>query len=221
MKTELYKQLIEKQKDLIFTYSDALKEQDLYVCINLTDNLRSEISTLEKQIVEQSSTFQKLKEKGLISGGSSMDEINKQIEQPEKTAEEILRKNESLFEENPFTEMYIKTKEAILKCMEEYRQVSPYEGRTVLRHDSPLNVPEKPVFISDEEIEKFATNMTQDPIRWNYLVDGAKWYRDQSQASLRDKLVKFQIWCEDSGQMLPVDLKFCNKVVDNYLKQLK
>jgi hypothetical protein len=46
---------------------------------------------------------------------------------------------------------------------------------------------------------------------------GAKYARDQIKVSLRDELVKFQIWCEDSGQMLPVDLKYCNEVVDNYL----
>jgi hypothetical protein len=185
--------------------------------------------------------------------------LDKQIEQPEKTAEEILRKNESLFEENPFTEMYIKTKEAILKCMEEYRQVSPYEGKTTLRPESPLNVtdktaesiehifknvqrihgnsealdwikiassrvaeylshqqPEKTVFISDEEIESFATKMTQDPVRWNYLVDGAKWMRSQSQASLIDELVKFR-----DALFKSTEIDITNKYIDNYLKQLK
>jgi hypothetical protein len=59
--------------------------------------------------------------------------------------------------------------------------LSPYEGRTVLRPDSPL--------ISDEEIEKqYPFYVPEDQQRINILRrEGAKWHRSQSQVLLRAK----------------------------------
>jgi hypothetical protein len=91
--------------------------------------------------------------------------------------------------------------------------------------EKQIEQPQPSLQLTDEEIEKHALeystefdNEITSSVAWISFREGAKWCRSQYQVSLRDELVKFQIWCEDSGQMLPVDLKYCNKVVDNYLK---
>jgi hypothetical protein len=95
--------------------------------------------------------------------------------------------------------------------------------------EKQIEQPQPSLQLTDEKIEKAANkywkelladepqNLLIAPKLFSAFCDGIKYARDQTKVSLRDELVKFQIWCEDSGQMLPVDLKYCNEVVDNYL----
>jgi hypothetical protein len=127
-----------------------------YLTLDVQKRLKNAIAALEKQI--NNPVFQKLKDKGLISEGCSMDEINKQIEQPEESG---------LFEITEYGVSSISD--------------SPYEGKTTLRPDSPLNVPEKPVFISDEGIEKeldrrLESKNSEDRVGFR---EGAKWMRNK------------------------------------------
>jgi hypothetical protein len=93
----------------------------------------------------------------------------------------------------------------------EEKTVSPYEGRTTLRPDSPLNI--KPLELTDEEIGKQCVE-----VRKIFGFDesvgcrmGIEWYRDQIKVSVMNELVKFLKWFrghEDLNEL----------VVEDYLK---
>ena len=86
---------------------------------------REQIVELKQKAIEIQKQWQFPNEHYIEATGAiiALDAILALDEQKEReSAEEILMRNANLFEEHPFEEMYIKTKEAILICMEEYRQ---------------------------------------------------------------------------------------------------
>jgi hypothetical protein len=96
-------------------------------------------------------------------------------------------------------------------------KVSPYEGRTTLRPESPLNI--NPVELTDEEIIDYALNYISHKdlkpankgLIKDALIIGAKWYRNQIEVLIMNELVKFLKWFrghEDLNEL----------VVEDYLK---
>jgi hypothetical protein len=152
-----------------------------------------------------------------------------------KTAKEIIEK----VTQHPFEYLernFITIKDA-LSAMEEYaaqfkqidstpdldcgiyeeKTVSPYEGRTTLRPESPLNI--KPAELTDEEIIDYALNYISHKdlkpankgLIKDALIIGAKWYRNQIEVLIMNELVKFLKWFrghEDLNEL----------VVEDYLK---
>jgi hypothetical protein len=188
MKTELYKQLIEKLKELI----NRFLKGNLQIHPNDYSDyqkLRDEISTLEKQIEKQPQITGKLYKEVWIKSESDLPKEDGVYFCHYKKYGE----NSTHFYKNNLARI-----QRWLTDIDWYLQ--------------PIEQIEQPaVQLTDEEIERFATKMTQDPVRWNYLVDGASYARDQIKVSVRDELVKFLKWFrghEDLNEL----------VVEDYLK---
>jgi hypothetical protein len=176
MKTELYKQLIEKLKELIHLLDTEPDDYNRYID-NVEPNLRKEISALEKQIEKQPQITGKLYKEVWIKSESDLPKEDGVYFCHYKKYGE----NSTHFYKNNLARI-----QRWLTDIDWYLQ--------------PIEQIEQPaVQLTDEEIERFATKMTQDPVRWNYLVDGASYARDQIKVSVRDELVKFIEYFEEQA----------------------
>jgi hypothetical protein len=113
------------------------------------------------------------------------------------------------------------TKIPLFKATEQPEQVSPYEGRTTLRPESPLNIKTE---LTEEEIEKqaliYATTIINGHKPWEQIdkdkkelfIFAAKWHRDQIKVLLRDEHVKFLKWFRGHSELNEY-------VVKEYLKK--
>jgi hypothetical protein len=213
-------QLIEKQKELI----NRFLKGNLQIHPNDYSDyqkLRDEISTLEKQIDSTPDLDCGIYEE-------------KQIEQPELKKKQENKPTAYEWHDLKTGHCYVDyisypdqgekdgyTKIPLFKATEQPEQVSPYEGRTTLRPESPLNIKTE---LTEEEIEKqaliYATTIINGHKPWEQIdkdkkelfIFAAKWHRDQIKVLLRDEHVKFLKWFRGHSELNEY-------VVKEYLKK--